>query len=96
MTPSQWKFEDPPNVACFTTQAVVNGGKPILYVSHDEDDGAWQFHSGDDVRSRDAMILALEKIVQMDASVEELSDLPCGWVATRATPRSTWVRAQHE
>jgi len=95
MTSSAWKFKDHPNIACFTTQAVAKHGKPILYVSHDEGDGAWQFHSGDDVKVKDAMILALEEIVRMDATVEELSDLPCGWVATRATATSTWVRAKH-
>jgi hypothetical protein len=55
----EWPFDDERRVAVFTTTHVVRAGKPILYVSHDDDDGGWQFHSGDPVSSKDAMILAL-------------------------------------
>lgn len=45
----KWLFEDPPNVAVITSNQVLQGN-PILYVSHDEDDGCWQFHTGEIVK----------------------------------------------
>ena len=45
---TDWPFSDPPNVAVFTTGQVVRGERAVLYVSHDADDGAWQFLTGDD------------------------------------------------
>lgn len=37
-----WQFAEPENVLVFTSKDVVELGKPIQYVSHDADDGAWQ------------------------------------------------------
>jgi hypothetical protein len=89
---SQWPFQDPQNVAVFTTKQVVKEGKPILFVTHDADDGAWQFHSGDMARDEDAMILALSEIVEIDTTITELADLPLGYKASRASPSSSWKR----
>lgn len=86
----EWPFEDPPRVAVFTTTHVMNAGKPILYVSHDVDDGAWQFHSGDRVFSRDAMIVALEEVLAIDPSIGSLSSLPLGYCAERRDRESAW------
>ena len=41
-----WPFDDPPNVAVVTTRDVTEDKVPILFVSHDRDDGAWQFLTG--------------------------------------------------
>ena len=90
-----WGFEDSPNVAVFTTTAVVKGGMPILRVTHDDDDGAWQFHTGQNVGAGDAMIVALREIVKLDPSVMALADLPYGWIAVRDTVTSEWRRSPH-
>ena len=85
-----WLFEDPQNVAVFTTEQVVKERKPILFVTNDADDGAWQFHSGDIARDEDAMILALSEIVEIDPTLAELADLPLGYKAVdqaRLPPR---------
>jgi hypothetical protein len=92
---NEWLFEDPPNVAVFTSAGVMKGGMPILHVSHDDDDGAWQFHSGQAVEGEQAMIVALREIVKLDPSVQALVDLPYGWIATRASATSEWKRAPH-
>ena len=92
---SDWPFKDPPNVAVFTTVSVVKGGRSILRVSHDEDDGAWQFHTGQDINAGEAMIVALREIVKLDPSVVLLADLPCGWIATRDSATSEWKRLPH-
>ena len=89
----EWPFDDPPDVAVFTTTHVVRDGKPILYVSHDAADGAWQFHSNDSFTDSDAMIVALAEIVGLDPSVIGLAQLPLGWCATRASRGSAWKLA---
>jgi Domain of unknown function (DUF4262) len=38
-----WKFPDPPHTRVFLSEAVQSGREPITYVSHDLEDGAWQF-----------------------------------------------------
>ena len=40
-------FEENPNVAVLTCFCVLHEGKPILYVSHDLEDGMWQFLCGE-------------------------------------------------
>ncbi|MEM6425590.1 MAG: hypothetical protein AAGF66_18945 [Cyanobacteria bacterium P01_H01_bin.119] len=87
-----WPFTDPKNVAVFSTRSVVSNEKPILYVSHDLDDGAWQFHSGKSATEDEPKIISLERIVIIDPSVKTLADLPLGWVATRRDKRSAWQR----
>jgi hypothetical protein len=87
---AEWPFEDDPRVAVFTTTHVVHTGKPILSVSHDADDGSWQFHSGDLVSTKDMMLLALEEILEIDPSIASLANLPLGYCAKRRNPGSAW------
>jgi len=65
---------------------------PILEVSHEEEDGAWQFHSGQTVTTKDLMIVGLDEIVRLDPSIAELADLPLGWQAQRQSINEPWVR----
>ncbi len=68
-----------------------------MFVSHDEDDGCWQFLDGaDSPDPRDAMVILLKNIVARDESVVELADLPLGWCAYRADRTQPWVRAKKE
>jgi hypothetical protein len=92
---TEWPFDDPPNVATHTTRQIVRDGRPILYVSHDEDDGAWQFHTGDaEVSLWDGMIVCLSEMVRSDPSLLALADLPYGWVAFRESVDSPWRRCR--
>lgn len=62
-------------------------------MSHDEDDGAWQFHSIDGApMESDARLVLLKNIVERDLTVAELADLPCGWIAWRDTEEAAWQR----
>lgn len=88
----EWMFAEPKNVAVFTSSHVMRDGKPILYVSHDAEDGAWQFHSGDVVSEEEAMIVALDEVVEFDLSISELADLPLGWCARRKSQSLDWMR----
>lgn len=92
---STWKFSDPPNVAVISTRPVVNGEQWIAYVSHDDDDGAWQFHGTSELASEsDAVLVSLRSIVERDSTVVELADLPLGWHAWRAAKDAPWQRAK--
>jgi hypothetical protein len=88
----QWMFADSPSVATFTTRFVLDGSRPILLVSHDRDDGAWQFLCGTMNDPEDGRVVGLGTIVRIDPSVEALADLPVGWRATRASRSEPWTR----
>jgi hypothetical protein len=91
----KWLFADPPNVAVFTSQSVVTGADWIRYVSHDEDDGAWQFHpSKPSSQAEEPTLVALRSIVQLDPTVQELHDLPIGWQAWRPSQGEKWQRGK--
>ena len=86
---------DPKNVAVFTTTQVVRHHQPILHVSHYDEDGAWQFHTGTrHVSEADVMVVALSEMVEHDPSICELADMPCGWFAERDRVGSPWRRVQ--
>ena len=87
-----WPFEDPPNVAAITTRAVMDGEQWIALVTHDDDDGSWQFHGREAPAAEDALVVALHRIVALDLSVKELADLDYGWRAWRTAPGAPWQR----
>ena len=69
---------------------------PILVVSHDEEDGAWQFLTEEDLPDeKEWMLVALAEIVAVDPTVKELADLPLGYSARRARPGAAWQRSQN-
>ena len=87
-----FKFFEPRNVATFVARQIFKEGKPILRVSHEDDDGSWQFLFEDDVTSADVMVVCLEEVVKRDPSVNELFNLPTGQMATREFVGAKWVR----
>ncbi|MBA2937056.1 DUF2185 domain-containing protein [Paenibacillus sp. CGMCC 1.16610] len=87
-----WPFDDPENVAVITTNKIMNRERPIQYVTHDEDDGMWQFLDDGEVKEEEARIISLKQIINIDPSLIQLSDLPLGWVAWRDKRDSLWIR----
>ena len=85
-------FDAPPNLGTVTTKRVLEDGAPILMVSHDADDGGWQFLCGTTNDPKDGRIVCLADIVSSDPSVCEVADLPVGWVAFRDAIGSPWKR----
>lgn len=87
------KFEDTLNTAVFTTKFVVKDRKDITYVTHDSEDGAWQFFSNDDFDNYEevAMLVSLDEIIKIDKTVIEIADLPLGYFATRKTTKDNWM-----
>ncbi len=93
---SDWPFDDPPNMATITTRAIMEGDDWIALVSHDADDGGWQFLGPD--RAPDieqAMVVGLHHLVEKDGSIAELADLPLGWRAWRHSPKGQWQRSSN-
>ena len=68
--------------------------RPVLYVYHDEDDGAWQFHADPDPDEDDAMVVGLGEVVSLDPSLQSIADLPLGWCAWRENKSETWKRQE--
>jgi hypothetical protein len=89
-----WPFEASRNTAALTTWSVLKARAPILLVTHDADDGGWQFLPGGTVTAADAAIVGLGEMCGRDATLLELADLPEGWRAWRAAPGAPWQREE--
>ena len=53
-------FREDPNTATILCKHIARGEKPILYVSHDEDDGMWQFLCNEEHTIEDLMLVTFE------------------------------------
>lgn len=93
----QKKFQEADNTAVFTTKYIISDKKPITYVTHEEEDCAWQFFSTDEFENFEevAMIVGLGEIIALDPSLLELADMPVGHYAIRETVNDNWsIRQQ--
>ncbi|ANE46541.1 hypothetical protein SY83_09905 [Paenibacillus swuensis] len=77
-----------------TSIKIMDSVSPILYVSHEEDDGMWQFLDGGEVSEEDARILGLKEVIDIDPSLVQLANLPIGWIAWRETEHCQWIRTR--
>ena len=80
------------NTAVFTTKFVLQDKKTITLVSHETEDGAWQFFSDDffDNFEDVVKIVGLSEIFELDSSLIELLDMPAGYSATRKGKHDKW------
>lgn len=79
-----------------TTTHVLKEGRDITHVFHDADNHGWQFHYPGEKKPLDAMIVAIKTIVRFDPSVQEVADLPPGWVATRTSRGAARIRKENK
>ena len=86
----EFPFNDAPNTAAITCSHVAEGHKPILYVSHDEEDGMWQFLCGKQHEESEARIVSLYSIFMLDHSIAKLAGMPYGYVAERESKETEW------
>ncbi len=89
---TDWPFADPRAVATITTRQALAEGAPILLVTHDADDGAWQVLCGTTNDPADARLVSLGRLYALDPTIGALADLPLGWRAWRAGPDAPWER----
>lgn len=87
-----WKFQDPPHTGVFLSETVHNGSEPVTYVSHDADDGAWQFLGSSMADGGGPVLSCFHHPIDGDPSLSELADLPLGWFAERTKVGEPWVR----
>jgi len=94
------KFSISFDTAVVTSTYVMQDKLPILYVSHQDDDGRslWQFHCGNNDYSMEKMILVgLGTILATDSTLIELADLKKGCCATRKSPDAPWhIELDHD
>jgi hypothetical protein len=79
------------NTAVFTCGHVLDDGKPVLRVVHDED-GDWQFLCGADRHeTSDGRLICLGCAWERVGSHEQLSMMDTGMAATRDSVSHNWV-----
>lgn len=93
---NNWPFSDEPNLAVISIRSIIEGNRPILRVTHDQEDGSWQFLDGNPLDIRNAVVVSFSSIYTLDASIGELANLPLGWYAWRASTNSDWIRGKKE
>jgi hypothetical protein len=91
---TNFKFREVKNLATITTSQFINENKPITLVSHDND-GDWQFLT-ENVTLGDACIVALERIVKKDPTLNEVFNLNYGEEAQRDFIGDKWRRSVSE
>lgn len=62
-------FCDAPNAASIICCHIIESDHPILYVSHDEDDGMWQFLCGAAHETEEARVVSLKEVYDLDNTV---------------------------
>ncbi len=90
-----WKFPDPPHTRVFLSETVHKGTEAVTYVSHDAEDGAWQFLSDSMSDGGGPIISCFHHPIDRDPSLAELADLPLGWYAERNKVGEPWIRKEH-
>lgn len=87
----EFPFYDAPNTAAIICCHIMESKSPILYVSHDEDDGMWQFLCGQVHTTDEAKLVSLRWVFDFDHSVGVLADMPCGYYAQRKNRDDSWT-----
>ena len=86
----KFPFREPENTAVITCCHIIENGADILYVSHDAEDGMWQFLCGNSHEITDAKLVALEEVFALDNSISRIADMPYGYIATRKNVNLEW------
>ena len=76
-----------------TSRKITSGEKPIRLVILDME-GGWMFLTGENFSMQEAQLVTLQSLIQVDSSLSELSDLPCGHSAIRDSGDESWVRTE--
>lgn len=76
--------------AVYTLAGIAFGTDAALVVAHSEDDHRWVLLGATpaDVDT----VVSWGSLVDRDATLGELADLPPGWTAQRSGPGESWVR----
>ena len=91
---NNWTFNEQPSAAVISENVILQGLRPILYVFRDSVDGQWIFLSDENTAGDEVVVVTLDAIVKIDASVKQLSGLPAGWKAWREAKNKPWSRSK--
>ena len=83
-------FKDAPETACIVCQHVLDGKNPITFISHDKEDGMWQFLCSEDHILEDVRLISQAEAFQIDESIGQAADLPRGFVIERTEAKGRW------
>ena len=86
----KFPFRESENTAGITCCHIIENGADILYVSHDAEDGMWQFLCGGAHMQEQARVVSLREIFTLDNTVSELANMPCGYIAERTNKNLKW------
>ncbi len=86
----RFPFDDHPDTYTLTCSHILENGEPILYVSHDEDDGMWQFLCGKTHTEDESRIASLREIFAKDSTLAVIADMPQGYIAERSDVYVQW------
>ena len=92
---TDWAFDQPRNVACITSRAVLDG-QPVLAVAHYEDDHSWAFLDGTSADMAAALVVAMSEVVDRHPDLHDIADLPPGLSAQRAAAGQLWLKQQDD
>jgi hypothetical protein len=92
---ARWPFAVPDETRVFASVRVLLDKLPVMVVCHDGD-GDWQFSCGTTGEPEHVAIACLGCLVDDDATLGELADLPPGTLAWRIDPRAPWERGATE
>ena len=96
---AKWPFDDPRGTPAVTTLHVTSSEMPIVYASRESDEDGeitWHFYCAFPFEMKDAQLVRLDTIINVDRSVLELADLPLGHAAKRRSPQDPWILFQEE
>jgi len=91
----EWTFDQAPNVACITCQAVLDGS-PVLVVTHYADDHSWAFLDGTEADPSQARVVSMQRVVHQHPELSGISDLLPGMTALRPAPGMAWRTEPHD
>jgi len=74
----------------------MDEGAPVLFVTHDADDGGWQFLCGREHDIEDAIVIGMGHIIDMDPTLNGLHDMPEGYGASRESLGAQWASFQSD
>jgi len=87
----EFKFREPESTACFVCDHVISKTRPILYATHEAEDGCWQFLCGKtDHEDSNIKIISLKQATEIDSSINDLYEMPLGIGADRKSQNDKW------
>jgi hypothetical protein len=79
-----------------TCSHVLDEDRSILLVSRELDGEVLAVCGGDDDSPETMRDITLDKLIEFDAALTELGDMPDGWVAMRESSGDAWARSKAE